>query len=227
MKLKYFGHSAFQLTTKGKSIIIDPFITPNPAASQVKVDEIPADVILLTHGHGDHVADVASIAKRTGAPVIGPNEVVEWFGKQDIDGHPMNHGGQKTFEWGTLKMVNAIHSSTLPDGSPGGNPAGFVIWNEEGCIYISGDTALTLDMQLIPATCPPLDLAVLCIGDNFTMGPRDAKMASDFVKCNRVLGCHFDTFPYIEIDHGAAMTIFTEANKELILPHIGQEIEVK
>lgn len=226
MKLKYFGHSAFLLTTKGKHIVIDPFISPNPAASQVKVDEIPADVILVTHGHGDHVADVASIAQRTGAPVVGAYEVVEWFGKQDIEGHPLNHGGQKVFEWGTVKMVNAVHSSTFPDGTPGGNPAGFVIWNSEGCIYISGDTALTLDMQLIPMTCPPLDLAVMCIGDNFTMGFRDAIIASNFIKCNRVVGCHFDTFPYIEIDHGAAVNAFAENKKELVLPHIGQEIEV-
>lgn len=226
MKLKYFGHSAFLLTTKGKHIVIDPFITPNPAASHVNIDEIPADVILLTHGHGDHVADVASIAQRTGAPVVAAYEVVEWFGKQEISGHPLNHGGQKVFEWGTVKMVNAVHSSTLPDGTPGGNPAGFVIWNDEGCIYISGDTALTLDMQLIPMTCPPLDLAVLCIGDNFTMGYRDAITASNFIKCDRVVGCHFDTFPYIEIDHGAAVNAFAEKKKKLVLPHIGQEIEI-
>ena len=123
-------------------------------------------------------------------------------------------------------MVNAVHSSVLPDGSYGGNPAGFVLWNEEGCIYIAGDTALTMDMQLIPMTCPALDLAVLPIGDNFTMGYREAVIAADFVKCDRVMGVHFDTFPYIEIDHAGAMDAFAESGKSLILPHIGQEIEV-
>ena len=226
MKIKYLGHSALQIETKGHSIIVDPFITPNPAASQINIDELAADAILVTHGHGDHVADVAAIANRTGATVIGSFEVVDWFAKQDVNGHPMNHGGMKSFTWGTVKMVNAVHSGTLPDGSSGGNPAGFVLWNDEGCVYIAGDTALTVDMQLIPMTCPAIDLAILPIGDNFTMGYADAVIASNFVKCNRVMGCHFDTFPYIEIDHGAAVDAFANAGKEFILPHIGQVVEV-
>jgi len=226
MVIKYLGHASLQIQTKNSSILVDPFISQNEQASHIDIATLNADFILITHGHADHVADVAAIAKRTGATIVSNFEIVEWFGKQGINGHPMNHGGQKAFEWGTVKYVNAIHSSTLPDGSGGGNPGGFVLWNEEGCVYIAGDTALTLDMKLIPMTCPSIDLAVLPIGDNFTMGFADALHASDFVKCDRVLGCHFDTFPYIEIDHEVAKNAFSKKNKELILLDIGNSIEV-
>lgn len=226
MKIKYLGHSSLQISTKGKSIIVDPFITPNPAASEIDIEALEADTILVTHGHGDHVADVAPIASRTGATIVGAFEVTDWFAKQELNVHPMNHGGTVQFEWGQAKMVNAVHSSALPDGSNGGNPAGFVVWNDEGCVYIAGDTALTIDMQLIPMTCPALSLAILPIGDNFTMGYKDAVIAADFVKCDRIMGCHFDTFPPIEIDHSAAMQAFKGAGKQLIIPNIGQEIEV-
>ncbi len=226
MNIRYLGHASLQIQTKNVSILVDPFITPNPLAGHIDIDSLDADVILITHGHADHVADVKAIADRTGAIVVSNFEIVEWFGGQGIEGHPMNHGGQKTFEWGTVKYVNAVHSSTLPDGTGGGNPGGFVLWNEDGCIYIAGDTALTMDMQLIPLTCPTVDMAVLPIGDNFTMGYTDAVHAADFVKCDRVLGCHYDTFPYIEIDHEKAKNAFSVNDKELILLEIGSHVEV-
>ncbi|RLD22769.1 MAG: metal-dependent hydrolase [Bacteroidetes bacterium] len=226
MIIRYLGHASLQIRTKDVTILVDPFISPNPQASHIDINTLDADVILITHGHADHVADVKAIADRTGATIVSNFEIVEWFGKQGVEGHPMNHGGQKEFEWGTVKYVNAVHSSTLPDGTGGGNPGGFVLWNDEGCVYIAGDTALTMDMQLIPFSCPAVDLAVLPIGDNFTMGYADAEIASDFVKCDRVLGCHFDTFPYIEIDHDDAKDLFSQNNKELILLEIGKEIEV-
>jgi L-ascorbate metabolism protein UlaG (beta-lactamase superfamily) len=221
MKLTYFGHAAFLLETGGKKLLIDPFISPNQKAASVRVDSIEADYILLSHGHQDHVADAEAIAERTGAKIISNFEIVSWYEAKGFAGHPMNHGGKWKFDFGTVRYVNAVHSSVLPDGTYGGNPGGFVIWNDEGCIYYAGDTALTMDMKLIPMTCPTLDLAILPIGDNFTMDDRAAAMAMDFINCEKAIGCHYDTFGYIEIDHDEARKVFADEGKELILLPIG------
>jgi L-ascorbate metabolism protein UlaG (beta-lactamase superfamily) len=226
MKLRYLGHSGFLIHTQGKELLVDPFITSNPHASRIKVDQLKPDYMLITHGHGDHVGDAISIGKRSNAFVISNFEIVTWFGKHGIEGHGMNHGGKWTFDFGTVKYVNAVHSSTLPDSSPGGNPGGFVLWNEEGCLYIAGDTALTTDMQLIPRTCPKLSAAILPVGDNFTMGYEDAVLAAEFIQCDRIIGCHFDTFAPIKIDHKRAQDAFQKAGKELILMEIGQETSI-
>jgi L-ascorbate metabolism protein UlaG (beta-lactamase superfamily) len=139
----------------------------------------------------------------------------------------MNTGGRWNFDFGTVRCVVAQHSSGLPDGSYGGNPMGFVISNPNvGAFYAAGDTALTMDMQLIPRICPGLDFAILPIGDNFTMGYEDAAIASDFIECNRIVGCHYDTFGYIMIDHKAAKQLFDAQSKELILPEIGKTFDV-
>jgi L-ascorbate metabolism protein UlaG (beta-lactamase superfamily) len=226
MKLRYLGQSCFQANLKNKNIIIDPFISPNEKASHINVSEIKADYILLTHGHGDHVADAETIAKNNEATIISNFEIVSWYQEKEINGHPLNHGGKWVFDFGTTKYVNAIHSSVLPDGTYGGNPGGFVIWNEEICFYHAGDTALTLDMKLIPETCPKLDFAILPIGDNFTMGYEDAVIAAQFIDCDKIIGCHFDTFGYIEIDHEKAFSAFADAGKTLILPKIGELINI-
>lgn len=226
MKLTYYGHGCIGLETMGTHIIVDPFISPNPLAKSISLDTVPADYILLTHAHGDHIADVETIARRTKAPIISNFEIVTYYeGKGLTGGHPMNHGGKYSFPFGTVKYVKAIHSSVFPDGTYGGNPGGFVIWNEEGCCYIAGDTALTLDMRLIPLTCPKLDFAVLPIGDNFTMGPEDAAIASEFIACQTVVGCHYDTFGYIKIDHNKARDTFSRKGSTLHLPAIGETIE--
>lgn len=225
MKITFYGHASLGIQIKDINILVDPFISPNEKASHIDVNSLKADYILVTHAHQDHIADVESIAKRTGAVVISNFEIVNHFGKLDIEGHPMNHGGKWDFEFGTVKYVNAIHTSSFPDGSYGGQPGGFVIEGEHKNIYIAGDTALTYDMKLIPLQTK-LDLAILPIGDNFTMGVDDAIFASDFVECDKVLGYHYDTFGYIEIDHEEAKRKFFKKNKDLMLLEIGDFIEL-
>jgi len=225
MKFTYYGHGCFLMETMGKKLLFDPFITPNELAKDIDIETIEADYILISHGHQDHMADAEPIAKRTGAMIISNFEVAQWFGGKDFKSYPMNHGGKKTFDFGTLKLVNAVHSSVLPDGTYGGNPVGFVLWNEEGCFYYAADTALTWDMKLIPMTCPQLDFSIMPIGDNFTMGYEDAVIAAEFVDCKTVIGCHYDTFGYIEIDKEKAKEAFETKKIDLKLPAIGESIE--
>lgn len=225
MKITYYGQSCFAIETKGKTILTDPFITPNELAKDINVDSITADYIAVSHGHQDHIADLESIAKRTKAKVIASYEVANWANEKGIDNtHPMNTGGKWEFDFGTIMCVNAIHSSSFPDGSYAGPTMGFVIWNEDGCLYFAGDTALTMDMKLIPMLCPPVDVAILPIGDNFTMDVKQAIIASDFVNCKRIVGCHYDTFGFIEIDKEGAIKAFEDAGKALILLDIGQRM---
>jgi L-ascorbate metabolism protein UlaG (beta-lactamase superfamily) len=190
------------------------------------VSTLAADYILLSHGHGDHVADAPAIAQRTGATVIASAEVAGWMEKQGAaNSIGMNHGGKKSFDFGTVRCVNAIHSSGLPDGSYGGNPMGFVVSTPEGNFYYSGDTALTLDMQLIPRWAK-IDFAILCIGDHFTMGYEDAVEAARMAGTARVVGVHYNTFPPIAIDVTAARKAFADAGIELLLPAIGETLDL-
>ena len=229
MNLTYYGHSCFTVIVAGRVLLFDPFITPNEAASKlVDVDAVPADFILVTHGHFDHIADCVRIAKRTGATVISNFEISGWLGKQGVAEEQLaslNHGGGRDFDFGRVKFVNAIHSSVLPDGTYGGNPGGFVIDSGEGAFYHAGDTALTLDMQLIPGFITSrLVFAALPIGDNFTMGVDDAVRAAEFVNTDTVIGIHYDTFPPIKIDHAKAQEKFRVAGKKLLLPKIGESL---
>jgi L-ascorbate metabolism protein UlaG (beta-lactamase superfamily) len=226
MKLSYYGHSCFSVQTGGKTLLFDPFVTPNSLASHIKIENIEADYILISHGHFDHIADAIEIARRTGATVVSNYEIVVWLGKQGIEKtHPLNHGGGKAFDFGRVKYVNAVHSSQLPDGSYGGNPGGFVVENAQETFYYSGDTALTRDMEFIAEEFD-LRFAVLPIGDNFTMGARDAAKAATLLKCNQVVGVHYDTFPPIEIDHAQAAGIFERAGKKLYFVPIGGSLEL-
>lgn len=225
MKLTYYGHSCFSLEIKGKKLLFDPFISPNQQAQSIDVTAITADYIFVSHGHTDHIADCVAIAKRTGALVITNWEIYEWLGKQGVSHvHPMNIGGKKAFDGFTVKCVVAYHSSALPDGSYGGNPIGFVLIGEKN-IYYSGDTGLTLDMQLVPQGAP-INYCILPIGDNFTMGPEDAVKAANLVQCNTVIGVHYNTFPYIEIDTVHARDLFSKNGMSLLLPHIGETINL-
>jgi L-ascorbate metabolism protein UlaG (beta-lactamase superfamily) len=226
MQLTYYGHASFSLVINNKHILFDPYITGNPAANGISADTIQADYIIVTHGHGDHVADLVPIAKRTGAKVIAAAEIADWLPTQGVENvHPVNQGGFIDFEFGKLKAVSAIHSSSLPDGTYAGNPLGYVINSPEGNFYAAGDTALTMDMQLIPYWSI-LDFAILPIGGNYTMDAADAVIASDFIKCNKIIGVHYNTFDIIKIDTAAAVSLFQQAGKTLILTEVGKTTEV-
>ncbi|MEL0650051.1 metal-dependent hydrolase [Algibacter sp. TI.3.09] len=225
MKITFYGHACLGIQIDDINILVDPFITGNEKAANIDINSLKADYIMVTHAHQDHILDVEAIAKRTNAVIISNFEIVTHFGNLGFEGHPMNHGGQWDFEFGNVKYVNAIHTSSFPDGTYGGQPGGFIIEGEHKNIYIAGDTALTFDMKLIPLQTK-LDLAILPIGDNFTMGINDAILASDFVECDKILGYHFDTFGYIEIDHEAAKRKFFEKDKDLMLLEIGESIEL-
>lgn len=224
IELTYFGHSTFLMGVNGKKILFDPFISPNLLAKEVVIDEIRPDYLLVSHGHEDHVADVQRIAENSGATLISNFEIVSWFQEKGLrQVHPMNHGGSAVFDFGRVKYVTAIHSSTMPDGSSGGNPGGFVVDSDAGTFYYSGDTALTYDMKLI-ADSFAIDFAVLPIGDNFTMDIHDAIKAADFVGTETIVAMHYDTFPYIVIDKEAVQQIALNAGKKLIMLQIGERI---
>jgi L-ascorbate metabolism protein UlaG (beta-lactamase superfamily) len=226
MQFTYYGHSCFSLEVKGKKLLFDPFISGNELAKSIDIDSIEADFILVSHGHSDHISDCMTIARSTGATVITNWEIYEWLSAQDLTNiHPMNVGGSRVFSFGTLKCVVAHHSSSLPDGTYGGNPMGFVIKSEQANFYYAGDTALTMDMQLVPRFAP-LNFAIFPIGDNFTMGYQDAIRAAHMVSCQQVIGVHYDTFGYIKIDQEAATEAFTKNGLTLHLPAIGSTINI-
>ncbi len=227
MNFTYYGHSCFSVEIEGKTLLFDPFVTYNElAANIISANDLKADFILQSHGHADHIADCVSVAKRTGATVICSWEIHEWLNKQGVTNtHPMNTGGRKDFGNFSVKCVVAHHSSGLPDRSYGGNPMGFIISSAAGSFYYAGDTALTLDMQLIPGWAK-LNFAVLPIGDNFTMGVEDAIRCTEMIECRTVVGVHYDTFGYIRIDHDKAVEKFKAAGIELRLPAIGQTISI-
>jgi L-ascorbate metabolism protein UlaG (beta-lactamase superfamily) len=226
MKLTYYGHACFAVEAGGRTLLFDPFITPNPLAKKIAAEKIGADFILVSRGHGDHVADVVAIAQRTGATVIAPFEVGSWLEKKGLKNvQSMNHGGGARTPFGRVKLTAAIHSSSMPDGSYGGNPAGFVIETGDGNFYYSGDTALTSDMKLIGEQTE-LRFAVLPIGDFFTMGIEDALCAANFVRVTKIVGVHYDTFPPIKLDRAVAEKAAQAAGKELLLPKIGETIDI-
>jgi L-ascorbate metabolism protein UlaG (beta-lactamase superfamily) len=224
MNITYYGHSCYGVEINGKHLLFDPFITPNELAKNIDATKVKADYILISHGHEDHVADAVSIAKRTGALVICNWEIHLWFKKQGIENtHPMNTGGKKMFDFGSVKCVKAEHSSSMPDGSNGGNPMGFVIESSDKNFYYAGDTALTYDMKLI-GEYRHIDFAFLPIGDNFTMGVDNAIIATKFINCNDIIGMHYDTFGYIKIDKAEAIHKFKIQGKKLTLLEIGETI---
>ncbi len=198
-KITWFGHSAFQIKTDEHTILIDPFLSGNPIAT-VSPDDLDADFILLTHGHGDHVGDTVAIAQRTGATVVGNYEVASWVSKQGVENiSTPNTGGTDNLAFGSVYLTLAFHSSSMPDGSYGGSPNGLIITLNSGMkIFHAGDTALFSDMQLIGNK--GLDIAIVPIGDYFTMGPDESIQAIQWLKPRFVLPCHYNTFPPIMQD---------------------------
>jgi len=226
MIITFYGQNSFGIKIGDITVLVDPFITGNKLSKDIiNILDLKADYILLTHAHQDHILDAEAIAKNTGAIIVSNFEIATHYENKGFEVHPMNHGGSWDFEFGKLKYVNAVHTSSFPDGSYGGQPGGFVIEGEHKNIYIAGDTALTMDMKLIPLSTK-LDLAILPIGDNFTMGVEDAIIASDFIECDKIIGCHYDTFGYIEIDHEEAKRKFYEKDKDLMLLEIGESLEL-
>lgn len=225
MKITYYGHASVGIEVNATSIIVDPFISANELAKHIDVNSLKADYILITHAHGDHILDVETIAANTGATIVTNAEIAGYYEAKGFKTHPMNHGGSWQFDFGKIKYVNAIHSSSFPDGTYGGQPGGFVIEADNKNVYIAGDTALTYDMKLISMR-NPLDLAILPIGDNFTMDVDDATIAAEFLEVTTVLGYHYDTFGYIKIDHEVAKQKFANKHKELILLPVGDSIEI-
>ena len=200
-KFTWYGHAALGLETGGHKIIVDPFLTGNPAAS-ISPEAVEADFILISHGHGDHVGDSVAIAQRTNAMVISNDEIANWFANQGVKSYGQHLGGGFHHPFGYLKLTFAIHGSALPDGSNGGNPCGFLLTTNDGKkIYMAQDTGLFGDMKLIGEE--GIDLAVIPIGDNYTMGPEDALRAVKFLEPKVVIPIHYNTFDLLAQDANA------------------------
>ncbi|MBL8056421.1 MAG: metal-dependent hydrolase [Anaerolineales bacterium] len=198
IKLTWYGHAAMLVEVGGAKLLVDPFFTGNPAAA-ISAEAAQADYILISHGHGDHVGDAVAIAKRTGATVIANFEICNWFNMQGVaKTHPQHLGGGFTYPFGYLKLTLALHGSALPDGSYGGNPCGFLLTAEAKKVYLACDTGLFGDMRLIGEE--GLDLAVLPIGDNFTMGPADARRAAKLLQAKHIVPVHYNTWDLIAQD---------------------------
>ncbi|MCO5184576.1 MAG: metal-dependent hydrolase [Anaerolineae bacterium] len=224
--ITYHGHATFSLDIDGTKVVVDPFFAPNNPLATVKQEAISADYILQTHGHGDHIADTVPLAKRTGATVIANFEIVNWLGSKGVDNtHPMHIGGGYKHPFAHVKMTHAIHGSGLPDGSYGGNPGGFLLTTDSTRIYIAGDTALYSDMALTGAH--GIDVAIIPIGDNFTMGPDDALLALGYLKPKVVIPCHYNTWPYIEVDvNGWADRVSAETDVKPIVMTVEQTYQL-
>jgi L-ascorbate metabolism protein UlaG (beta-lactamase superfamily) len=226
MKVSYHGHSVVKIETRGKKILIDPFISGNPNCD-LDPEKVEVDVILLTHGHNDHVGDTVQLAKRNNALVVGPFELMEYLGTKGVNTHPISLGGSYEFDFGTVKLTQAFHSSSYTDENGAvhytGMPAGILFFAEGKTIYHAGDTGLFSDLKLIGER-HQIDLAFLPIGDNFTMGPDDAVVAAEWINAKQVVPIHYNTFPVIQQDPQAFVDRLEEGTGKVL--HTGEAIEL-
>ena len=222
VEVTWYGHACFSIVGGGATLLTDPFLTGNPLAAAT-ADEVSADYILVSHAHGDHLGDAVPIAKRTGATIIANFEIATYCGNEGANAHPLHIGGGRDFPFGRVKLTIAHHGSSFPDGSYGGNPAGFLLTLEGKKIYHACDTGLFYDMKLIGEET--LDLAILPIGDNFTMGPEDALKAVKFIEPKIVVPIHYDTFEVIEQDpHAFARMVEAETSARCMVLKPGDSL---
>lgn len=231
MDLTYLGHSCFLLVSGEVRVVVDPFISSNPLADGIDVDSLQPTHVLLTHGHEDHVADAESLLRSSGAELIAPYEVATWFGAKGVERVcPINPGADLEIKHGPstckLRVVGAVHSSTLPDGTPGGVACGYILDDGGVRVFHAGDTDLSMDMELIGRHWTP-DWSILPIGGTFTMGYADVPVAMQMLKCRNVVGMHYDTFPPISIDKEKAVRTVEEAGGALLLPEVGKGFKMK
>lgn len=225
-KITYYGHSTFLVEVEGKKLLFDPYIRSNPLAAHIDMKSIQADYILISHGHRDHIEDAVELAQQTGAYIISNYEIVKWLKAQGLaKTYALNTGGHWMFDFGKIKAVAAVHSSSLPDGSYGGTALGFLIETSKTKFYFAGDTALTYDMKLI-GDYKKIAFAFLPIGGNYTMNVDNAIIATQFIKCSKIVGMHYNTKENIKIDTELAVKQFEREGKELILFEIGETKEI-
>jgi len=228
MKASYYGHSSVLLELDGARVLFDPFISPNPRAAHIDIHGLKPDYIVLSHAHEDHVADVVAIQKSSGAKVMAIVETAAWVGRQQVPESAIvsfNFGGTVQTDFGTIKMVYALHTNCAPDGQYAGVAAGYVLKSGGKTLYFAGDTALTLEMKLLEHV--GIDWAFLPIGGHFTMDVDDAITACKLINCKRVVGIHYNTFPPITIDTQEAVKKFADAGLELHLLDIGDELSLE
>lgn len=228
MEITYFGHACFGIKTDKVRLIIDPFITANELARNIDVNKIKVDYILVTHAHSDHILDVEIVAKNNpDATILSNVEIANHYSALGYKVIGMNIGGVKKFDFGKIKMINAVHSSSFPDGKYGGQPAGFLLKMDGKVVYHAGDTALSFDMRCLPYVYGYINVAILPIGNHYTMGVYDAISASKFVGTRNIIASHYDTFPEIKVNKEKALAAFLSEEKKLTFIPIGETVDVE